>query len=151
MPIAAVDTPVGRLGIVEEDGAIVELTWDAVNEGPRTPLLDEAVRQLTAYFAGELKEFDLPLAPRGNEFQQSVYRLMNDIPYGETRTYGELAKALDTYGQPIGQACGMNPIPVIIPCHRVLSVNGLGGYSGKGGVEMKIALLQLEGGYPYLL
>lgn len=151
MPIAAVDTPVGRLGIVEEDGAIVELTWDAVDEGARTPLLEEAVRQLTAYFAGELKEFDLPLAPRGNEFQQSVYRLMNDIPYGETRTYGELAKALDTYGQPIGQACGMNPIPVIIPCHRVLSVNGLGGYSGKGGVEMKIALLQLEGGYPYLL
>lgn len=151
MPIAAVDTPVGRLGIVEKNGAIVELTWDAEDEGVRTPLLEEAVRQLTAYFAGELKTFDLPLAPRGNEFQQSVYRLMNDIPYGETRTYGELAKALDTYGQPIGQACGMNPIPVIIPCHRVLSVNGLGGYSGKGGVEMKIALLQLEGGYPYLI
>jgi methylated-DNA-[protein]-cysteine S-methyltransferase len=151
MPIAAVDTPVGRLGIVEEDGAIVELTWEAEDEGERTPLLEEAVRQLKAYFAGELKDFDLPLKPRGNEFQQSVFRLMNDIPYGETRTYGELAKALDTYGQPIGQACGMNPIPVIIPCHRVLSVSGLGGYSGKGGVEMKIALLQLEGGYPYLI
>lgn len=151
MPVAAVETPVGSLGIVEEDGAIVELTWDAVDEGERTPLLDEAVRQMNAYFAGELTEFDLPLKPRGNEFQQAVFRLMQAIPYGETRTYGELAKELDTYGQPIGQACGMNPIPVIIPCHRVLSANGIGGYSGRGGVEMKIALLRQEGGYPFLI
>lgn len=151
MPVAAVETPVGCLGIVEEDGAIVEVTWDAVDEGERTPLLDEAVRQFQAYFAGELQEFSLPLKPRGNEFQQAVFRLMQDIPYGETRTYGELAKKLDTYGQPIGQACGMNPIPVIIPCHRVLSANGIGGYSGRGGVEMKIALLRQEGGYPFLL
>ncbi|NRG17269.1 methylated-DNA--[protein]-cysteine S-methyltransferase [Rhizobiales bacterium] len=151
MPVAAVETPVGCLGIVEEDGAIVELTWDAVDEGERTPLLDEAVRQLNAYFAGELTEFDLPLKPRGNEFQQAVFQRMLAIPYGETRTYGELAKELDTYGQPIGQACGMNPIPVIIPCHRVLSANGIGGYSGRGGVEMKIALLRQEGGYPFLI
>lgn len=151
MPAASLQTPVGRLGVVEEDGAIVELLWDGEDEGERTPLLNEAIRQLEAYFAGERRDFDLPLAPRGNEFQQAVYRLMRDIPFGETRTYGELARALDTYGQPVGQACGMNPIPVIIPCHRVLSVNGLGGYSGKGGVEMKIALLKLEGGYPYLL
>ena len=151
MPVAAVETPVGSLGIVEEDGAIVELTWDAVDEGERTPLLDEAVRQMEAYFVGELTEFDLPLKPRGNEFQQAVFRLMQAIPYGETRTYGELAKELDTYGQPVGQACGMNPIPVIIPCHRVLSVNGIGGYSGRGGVEMKIALLRQEGGYPFLI
>ncbi|MXN65271.1 methylated-DNA--[protein]-cysteine S-methyltransferase [Stappia sp. GBMRC 2046] len=151
MPVAAVETPVGCLGIVEEDGAIVELAWDGADEGERTPLLDEAVRQMNAYFAGELTEFDLPLKPRGNEFQQAVYRQMLAIPYGETRTYGQLAKELDTYGQPIGQACGMNPIPVIIPCHRVLSANGIGGYSGQGGVEMKIALLRQEGGYPFLI
>ena len=76
---------------------------------------------------------------------------MLDIPFGITRTYGEIAKDLETFGQPVGQACGANPIPIIIPCHRVLSATGLGGYSGNGGLDTKIALLKLEGGYPFLL
>ncbi len=80
-----------------------------------------------------------------------MFDAMRAIPYGQTRTYGDIAGDLGTYGQPVGQACGANPIPVIIPCHRVLSATGLGGYSGQGGIETKIALLKLEGGYPFLL
>jgi methylated-DNA-[protein]-cysteine S-methyltransferase len=106
---------------------------------------------LKAYFAGELKEFDLPLKPSGNDFQQVVCKAMSAIPYGSTRTYGEIAEELGTYGQPVGQACGANPIPVIIPCHRVLSANGLGGFSAEGGVETKIALLKHENAYPFLV
>ncbi len=151
MPTAVVESPVGSIGIAERDGWIVKVTWSVGEEGEPTPLLAEATRQLKAYFDRDLREFDLPLAPAGNEFQQAVCRAMSAIPYGEIRTYGDIAKDLDTYGQPVGQACGANPIPVIIPCHRVLSANGLGGFSGAGGVETKIALLRHEDAYPFLL
>jgi methylated-DNA-[protein]-cysteine S-methyltransferase len=151
MPTAVIATPVGRLGVTEKDGWIVRVDWSAEEEGEPTPLLQEAVRQLTAYFAGELKQFDLPLKPSGDDFQQEVCRAMSAIPYGETRTYGEIAEELGTYGQPVGQACAANSIPVIIPCHRVLSANGLGGFSAEGGVETKIALLKHENAYPFLI
>ncbi len=146
-----VETPVGTLEVVERDGTIVRLSWGASQEECATRLLDEALRQIRAYFDGTLRDFDLPLAPAGNEFQQAVHREMLAIPYGSTRTYGEIAARLSTYGQPVGQACGANPIPVIIPCHRVLSATGLGGYSGAGGLDTKIALLKHEGGFPFLL
>ena len=149
--IAVAHTRFGRLG-VESDGAhIVALHWDAVPHGDGSALLTEAVAQLEAYDAGRLRVFDLPLAPEGSKFQQQVFAAMQDIPYGETLTYGEIAKALGCPAQPIGQACGANPIPVIIPCHRVLSKNGIGGFSGAGGVEGKIALLKHENGFPFLL
>ena len=160
MPFIAIDTPVGRLGIAERDGQIVRVSWspspDGDNtwpapDGEPTPLMVEAGRQMTAYFAGELTAFDLPLDPGGSVLERGVFDAMRAIPYGQTRTYGDIASALGTYGQPVGQACGANPIPVIIPCHRVLSATGLGGYSGAGGIETKIALLKLEGGYPMLL
>jgi methylated-DNA-[protein]-cysteine S-methyltransferase len=151
MPVIAVDTPVGRVGIAERDGQIVRVSWSATPDGEPTGLLTEAARQIAAYFVGEIVEFDLPLDPGGNDLERQVFEAMRAIPYGQTRTYGEIAKDLGTYGQPVGQACGANPIPVIIPCHRVLSATGLGGYSGQGGVETKIALLKLEGGYPLLL
>ncbi|AXS39142.1 methylated-DNA--[protein]-cysteine S-methyltransferase [Breoghania sp. L-A4] len=151
MPVATLDTPVGRLAVSARDDAIVALDWSGEDEGARTPLLVEALGQLKAYFSGTLKAFDLPLAPRGAAFHQQVFAAMSAIPYGQTRTYGEIAAALGTCGQPVGQACGANPIPVIIPCHRVLSAQGLGGYSGAGGLETKIALLKLEGGYPFLV
>lgn len=125
--------------------------WEAPATPETSPLLDEAAKQLAAYFAGELKTFDLPLAPKGDVFQQSVCAAMMEIPYGETTTYGAIADKLGTYGQPVGNACGKNSIPIIIPCHRVLGADGLGGYSGDGGVERKIELLKLEGGFPYLL
>ena len=155
IPSIMLDTPIGRLGITECDGKIVQVAWVASAgdspQGAPTTLLCEAKRQMAAYFAGELEEFDLQLDPGGNALEREVFHAMSAIPYGQTRTYGDIARDLGTYGQPVGQACGANPIPVIIPCHRVLSATGLGGYSGAGGVETKIALLKLEGGYPLLL
>lgn len=151
MPVAGLETWLGRLTIHESDGAITQLQWNGPPSQAETPLLKEAARQVAAYMDGGLKVFDLPLAPKGGDLHQAVFRAMLAIPYGETRTYGDLAKELDTYGQPIGQACGANPIPIIIPCHRILSANGLGGYSGDGGTDTKIALLKMEGGFPFLL
>ena len=151
MPMVSVETPIGRIGLVEENDAITKVLWRVEESPPTTPVQREAADQLSAYFAGELTQFDLPLTPTGSEFQKAVYRQMQAIPFGETKTYGEIAKALDGMPQPVGQACGSNPIPIIIPCHRVLSANGLGGFSGFGGVEMKITLLRHENAYPYLI
>lgn len=151
MPVASIDTWLGTLSIQENDGFITGLHWNEQRCQEETPLLKDACAQLLAYLDGRLKTFDLPLAPAGSPFHQGVFQAMSAIPYGKTRTYGELAKELETFGQPVGQACGANPIPIIIPCHRVLSANGLGGYSGAGGTETKIALLKLEGGFPFLL
>lgn len=151
MPVASLPTPVGPLAITVENETVTRLTWSDGTDGEACALLDEALSQLQAYFDGRLKTFDLPLAPKGNELHQAVFKAMLAIPYGQTRTYGDVAKNLGTYGQPVGQACGANPIPVIIPCHRILSATGLGGYSGAGGLDTKIALLKMEGGYPFLL
>jgi len=151
MPVAGIETWLGRLSIEETDDAITRIHWNGSVSQDKTPLLEEACDQLKAYLDGRLKSFDLPLRPKGGELHQAVFRAMLAIPYGQTRTYGDLARELNTYGQPIGQACGANPIPLVIPCHRILSANGLGGYSGAGGVDTKIALLKLEGGYPFLL
>ena len=150
MPAASLETPIGPLTVTVEADAVTQLNWSAGSPGEPSVLLNEALAQLRAYFANKLQKFDLPLRPAGSEFHQQVFKAMLDIPYGETRTYGEIAKQLGTYGQPVGQACGANPIPVIIPCHRILSATGLGGYSGAGGADTKIALLKLEGGYPFL-
>jgi methylated-DNA-[protein]-cysteine S-methyltransferase len=151
MPALAVDTPIGRLGITERSGAIIRVSWRAPEADRPTSVLREAARQVSAYFAGELRDFDLPLDPGGSDREQQVFAAMRAIPYGETRAYGEIAKALGIRPDEVGQGCAANPIPVIIPCHRVLAAGGLGGYSGSGGVETKIALLKLEGGYPLLL
>ncbi|WP_291727695.1 methylated-DNA--[protein]-cysteine S-methyltransferase [Leisingera sp. F5] len=141
---ASLDTPVGALSVTERDGAIVRLAWSA-QTGGQSALLDSALAQLRAYFSGELTVFDLPLHVEGSDFQRAVCDAMLAIPLGETRTYGEIAKDLGAPPQPVGNACGANPIPVIIPCHRVLSATGLGGFSGQGGVETKVVLLKHEG------
>ncbi|MEM8749768.1 MAG: methylated-DNA--[protein]-cysteine S-methyltransferase [Pseudomonadota bacterium] len=146
-----VASPFGPLMLSQRGDAIVALDWCKPEKNDDTPLLREGERQLAAYFAGELRDFDLPLEPGGDEFQQQVCEAMCEIPYGETVTYGDIAKKLDTAAQPVGNACGGNTIPIIIPCHRVLGASSLGGYSGEGGVERKIELLKLEGGFPYLL
>jgi methylated-DNA-[protein]-cysteine S-methyltransferase len=151
MPVITVDTPVGRIGIAERDGKIVQVLWSATPNGEPTALLTEAARQMAGYFAGEITGFDLPLDPGGNDLELRVSTAMRSIPYGETRTYGEIAKQTSLRPDEVGKGCAANPIPVIIPCHRVLSATGLGGYSGLGGIETKIALLKLEGGYPFLL
>lgn len=151
MPITSLDTPVGGLAVAEEGGRITRVFWTDDPHDGTSPILDKAVAQLRAYFAGDLKDFDLPLAPLADPFREQVRAAMRAIPHGQTRTYGEIANDLGTYGQPVGVACASNPIPVIVPCHRVLSADGLGGFSGGQGIETKIALLRHEGGYPFLV
>lgn len=145
MNTAITKSPIGQLSLVEEDGVITALNWGGENNGFRTDVLKEGLRQLEAYFAGELQYFDLPLSVDGSLFHQLVSRQMRNIPFGETRTYGDLAKALEASPQAVGQACGANTIPIIIPCHRILGADSLGGFSGAGGVETKVWLLKHEG------
>lgn len=151
MPHLSLQSPIGALTVFEDDGAIVSLDWgqapnDPAGGGGETGLLRAAREQLAAYFRRELQIFDLPLAPPGSEFQRAVCRAMSGIPYGALRTYGDIAAALGSAPRAVGGACGRNPIPVIIPCHRVVGANGaMTGYSGAGGLETKRALLHLEG------
>ena len=103
------------------------------------------MRQLNAYFDGLLKNFTLPLEPSGTDFQRSVWQQLIKIPYGSKRSYGEIAKRLKSGARPVGAACGKNPLPILIPCHRVVGASGaLGGYSGEGGLKTKAALLLIE-------
>ncbi len=119
----------------------------AADLGPSSAaLLAEAAGQLAEYFAGRRRDFDLPLAPAGSPFQRRAWAELGRIPYGATVSYGTLARRLGSAAQAVGQACGANPLPIVIPCHRVLAAGGaLGGYSGDGGLETKCALLRLEG------
>src|SRR5260221_915236 len=147
MPRLAFDSPLGRLTLFEEDGRFAGLGgYGRGAGGEPTPLLLEARRQLAAYSDGRRQAFDLPLAPAGSPFELRVWQLMSDIPYGETRTYGELARDLAAAPRAVGQACGRNPLPILIPCHRVLAADGrLGGYSGGSRADTKRRLLPLEG------
>jgi len=146
MPQLATNSPIGPLTISEEDGRIVSLDWGWPPDSVETPLLLAARDQLEEYFAGSRTVFELPLDPPGTEFQRRVWRELAAIPYGETRSYGQLAARLGTAPRPLGGACGRNPLPVLIPCHRVLAGDGrLGGYSGIDGIDTKIFLLRLEG------
>ena len=146
-----VNTPFGDLTMTEQDGAITALDWTRVAHQDGSDLLDEAAAQLQAYVAGTREVFDLPLRVAGSQFQQDVCRVMSAIPFGYTKTYGEIAKELGVPAQAVGQACGGNPIPVIIPCHRVMGAKGLTGFSGRGGVETKVALLRHEGAASLLI
>ena len=150
MPELTLETPLGSLVLTETDGHISAVSWGK-GGCDRTPLLSKAELQLQAYFAREITMFSLPLMPRGDVFQQRVCAAMCAIPYGETRTYGDLARDLNSMPQPVGNACGNNSIPIIIPCHRVVGTNGLGGFSAPGGVETKVALLRIEGAYGLLI
>ena len=146
MPYLTCGSPLGPLTLFEEDGSIISLDWGAVDGGEETELLTDAARQLDAYFEGELKRFDLPLAPHGTVFQKTLWKALEAIPYGQTLTYGQLGSRIDSSPRAIGGACGRNPIPIIIPCHRVLASGGkMGGYSGLDGLDTKHFLLRLEG------
>jgi len=137
------------LAIAEEDGRIVSIDWGWPAESHETPLLAKARDQLEEYFAGRRTRFDLPLDPPGTPFQRRVWQALAAIPFGQTRSYGDLAAELGTAPRALGGACGRNPIPVVIPCHRVLAADGrLGGYSGLDGIDTKRFLLQLEGAIP---
>lgn len=137
-------TPIGEITLTQLDDHIISLDWGVGRDQSESPLLKEAVEQIQAYFDGDLTVFDLPLAPPVSPFTQKVLQEMQHIPYGETRTYADIARAIKTAPRAIGGACGRNPIPIIIPCHRILSTTGLGGYSGEGGLSTKTALLSLE-------
>lgn len=145
-----VPTQFGPLTIVEDDGAIVRVDWDGDGDD-QSDLLREAERQLRAYDSGTLHEFDLPLRVAGSDFQRDVCAQISAIPFGETVTYGDIARVLGQSAQAVGSACGGNPIPVIIPCHRVMGATGLTGFSGKGGVETKVSLLRHEGAGGFLI
>ena len=149
------DSPVGELRIVDQGGAIVAIEFSPftdVDGRPRgdrddtRPVLVETVRQLRAYFDRDLKEFDLPLAPVGTAFQARVWDQLREIGYGETASYGQIAGRLGLTGhgaRAVGLANGRNPIPIVVPCHRVVGANGtLTGYAG--GLERKQLLLELE-------
>jgi methylated-DNA-[protein]-cysteine S-methyltransferase len=146
MPHCHLLTPVGPITVFEEPDGLVAVEWGRAPDPSETPLLGEARRQLDAYFDRALTDFDLPLAPAGSPFQLAVWEGMRRIPYGAMRTYGDLARETEGSAQAVGGACGDNPIPIIIPCHRVVGADGhMVGYSGAGGVETKQALLRLEG------
>jgi methylated-DNA-[protein]-cysteine S-methyltransferase len=155
-----IDSPIGDLRLVEHDGAITAIEFSPFHEGTGRPLgdraedgladssvLKECARQLDAYFGGTLTEFELPLAPVGTAFQQRVWEQLRGIGFGTTATYGEIARRLGmtawSAARAVGLANGRNPIPIVIPCHRVIGANGsLTGYAG--GLERKQLLLGLE-------
>ena len=136
--------PFGPVALVERDGLLVGLEWRLPDVAAETPLLAEGLAQLDAYFAGRLRRFDLPL-DWGTGLNAAVRRAMADIPWGETRTYGQISKRVGAAPQAVGQACGANPLPILIPCHRVTGTDWFGGFSAPGGVETKAALLRHEG------
>ena len=141
-----VETPLGPVTLVEEEGALTRLRWGRAAREDASPLLARAAAGLAAYFAGETRGLDLPVAPGGTAHDRAVWRAMRKIPAGATRSYGEVARDIASSPRAVGNACGRNPIPIVIPCHRIVAAGGrLGGYSGRGGAETKRFLLRLEG------
>lgn len=147
------DSPVGELRVLQHDGAITAIEFspfdDSAAVGPRRdddPVLTAAREQLTAYFSRDRKEFDLPLAPQGTPFQQRVWAELQQIGYGETASYGQIAHRIGmtiAASRAVGLANGRNPVPIVVPCHRVVGANGsLTGFAG--GLERKQVLLSLE-------
>ena len=150
MDILRFDTPLGPMALEEEGGAITRLWLPGQpvppSPGRETPLLCRGRQELWEYLAGERRDFALPLHPRGTPFQRRVWQVLGDIPYGQTRTYAQIARAVDSPRgfRAVGMANHRNPIPILIPCHRVVGSGGaLTGYAG--GLELKKALLALEG------
>ena len=138
-------SPIGPLTIHEQSGAITSLCWGRWENRDVSSLLISAQKQVQEYLKGTRKNFKLPKNPCGSDFQLNVWREINRIPFGQTASYGELAFKLSSSPRAVGTAFGKNPIPVIIPCHRIIAKSGnLTGYSGGGGLETKKLLLSLE-------
>ncbi len=153
MPHCTVDTPIGRLTLVASDDGLSEIHFPNERTGraadgpaePDHPVLVETARQLEEYFAGERTEFDLPLRPAGTPFQLDAWRALTKIPYGKTVSYGEQATRIGHPGRAraIGAANGRNPLPIVVPCHRVIGADGsLVGFGG--GLDVKAWLLDHE-------
>lgn len=142
-----VDSPVGRLALTASETHLLRIAWTSAPLAPPPAggLPARAAAQLSDYFAGRRRDFELPLQPVGSAFQRRVWAAMRLIPYGETLSYGALAAQVGSVARAIGSACGANPIPIVIPCHRVIAGDGrLGGFSGGRGGATKRALLALE-------
>jgi methylated-DNA-[protein]-cysteine S-methyltransferase len=145
MHTALLTSPVGPLYVAVEDGCLTQLFTNGRNAGPppETPAFAALQRQLDEYFAGTRTAFDLPLKPKGTPFMQRVWAALLQIPFGTTSTYGELARELHSGPRAVGRANGLNPISIIVPCHRLIGADGsLTGYGG--GLEIKRALLDHE-------
>lgn len=148
---AVVSSPLGRLGI---QGRVALTSIDFVSsrtplKRPVTPVARKVCAQLASYFSGSRTRFDLPLAAMGSEFQQRVWRAMRRIPAGRVRSYGQLARTVGSAPRAVGGACRANPIPIIVPCHRVVASAGLGGFMGAAGgraLAIKRWLLRHEAG-----
>ena len=149
------ESPVGKLKLVASANALVAVLWErqrpdrvtraSLKLDPQQPILIETERQLREYFAGTRNKFDLPLEPTGSEFQKKVWRALREIPFGQTRSYLDLAKSVGSVKavRAVGAANGKNPLSIVVPCHRVLGANGaLTGFAG--GLEVKAQLLALE-------
>ncbi|MPZ78711.1 MAG: methylated-DNA--[protein]-cysteine S-methyltransferase [Deltaproteobacteria bacterium] len=148
-------SPVGKLKLVASANALLAVLWEqerpnrvklaTLKLDPQQPILIETERQLREYFAGTRNEFDLPLEPAGSEFQKKVWRALREIPFGQTRSYLDLAKSVGSAKavRAVGAANGKNPLSIVVPCHRVVGANGaLTGFAG--GLEVKAKLLALE-------
>jgi methylated-DNA-[protein]-cysteine S-methyltransferase len=148
MPQTVVDSPIGPLGLIASDAGLRAVVFDGkgVRAEGRSPVLSEAARQLEAYFDGELLTFDLPLELHGTEFQRRCWLALGSIPYGQTVSYGEQARRLglgSDAARAVGAANGSNPLPIVLPCHRVIGADGsLTGFGG--GLHRKRFLLEHE-------
>lgn len=143
-----IDSPIGPLTLSGTEAALTKLTFGDVRQAGNcsAPVLEQAARELSEYFSGTRRDFTVPLAPEGSDFQQKVWAALRSVPYGTTASYKDIAVQTGKPGAAVavGQANSKNPIPIIIPCHRIIGTNGkLTGYTG--GLHIKKALLRLEG------
>ena len=147
---AVIATPLGRLGVMLTDDALGDVSFmgdTAALHGPRTAAVKRVCRQLRSYFSNPLYSFHVPLSLSGTAFQQRVWREMQRIPAGRTLSYGALAKKLATSARAVGNACRANPVPIVVPCHRVVAAQGAGGFMGKrsgNALRLKHWLLEHE-------
>jgi methylated-DNA-[protein]-cysteine S-methyltransferase len=145
LPQLSLHSPIGDLTISEDSGEIVALDWGWGRDQTSSPLLDRAKAALFDYFDGKPLPA-LPLKPHGSPYRRRVWQALQDIPAGETRTYLDISRVAGGSPRSVGGANGANPIPILIPCHRVVATTGIGGYSGGEGLPTKLALLNLERG-----
>jgi methylated-DNA-[protein]-cysteine S-methyltransferase len=156
MPTLIIDSPVGALLLCSDSHAITQLSW--LDDKASRPTDDQdrvcqlAATELQAYFSGSLRNFTVPVSLGGSKLQRGVWSAMVKIPFGAVLTYGDVAHRLGAGAQAVGTACGQNPVPIIVPCHRIVGVGGkLTGFSGGNGVETKAFLLDLESGQGRLI
>jgi methylated-DNA-[protein]-cysteine S-methyltransferase len=151
---AKLRVPFGVLGVRTSDGRLTEIVFlksGSAALAPRDGLAERACKQLESYFADSRFRFDIPLAPGGTPFQRRVWSKIATIAPGRTRSYGEIAREIDSAARAVGQACGANPLPLVVPCHRVLAASGLGGFAHhESGFHLSVKrwLLAHEGAVP---